>query len=122
MRQNIIDKVSSNVGIHPDDGYKVFRIEMGRYQNLNRYLNFQMLCNFFSIDSLFLVSIFDFYMLQIWFILFIETFPNNAPYFPNNAPCFLMDRGTTSSYQLVCDVVGGDTLTCPHGQLQYFYE
>ena len=70
-----------------------------------------MLC----IDTLSLLSIFDYNMLQIWFILFIETFPNNAP-------CFPMDRGTTFLYQLVCDVVGGDMLTCPHGQLQYFYE
>ena len=48
-------------------------------------------------------------MFQIWFILFIETFPNNALYFPNNAPCFPMDkdidREATSLYQLVCSVV-----------------
>ena len=85
-----------------------------------------MLWNFFSIYTLFLVSLFDYNMFQIWFILFIETFPNNAPYFPNNAPCFPMDkdvdRETTSLYQLVCVVVSGDTLVCRHGQLQYFYE
>ena len=31
-------------------------------------------------------------MFQILFILFIETFPNNAPYFPHNAPCFPMGK------------------------------
>ena len=44
--------------------------------------------NFFSIDKLFLVSTFDYNMLQI---LFIETFPNNAAYFPNNA-CFSLNK------------------------------
>ena len=47
--------------------------------------------NFLSIDTLLLVSIFDYNMLQI---SYIETFPNNVPYFPNNA-CFSLN-------QLVC--------------------
>ena len=55
-------------------------------------------------------------MCQIWFILLIETFPNNAPYFPMDKD---FDRETTSLYQLVCGVVSGDTLVCRHGQLQY---
>ena len=38
--------------------------------------------NFFSIDTLFLVSIYDYNILQI---LYIKTFPKNASYFPNNA-------------------------------------
>ena len=58
-------------------------------------------------------------MFQIWFILFIETFPNSAPYFPMDKDD---DRKTTSLYQLVCGVVSGDTLVCRHGQLQYLYE
>ena len=41
---------------------------------------------FFSIDTLFLVSLFDYNMFQICFILFIETFPKNAPCFPKDAP------------------------------------
>ena len=36
-------------------------------------LCYQMLWNFSSIDTLFLVFIFDYNMLQIWFHLFIET-------------------------------------------------
>ena len=51
-------------------------------------------------------------MFQIWFILFIETFPNNAPCFPMDKD---VDRETTSLYQLVCGVVSGDTLVCRHG-------
>ena len=52
----------------------------------NMGVNF-MLSNamkFFSNDTLFLVSIFDYNMFQICSILFIETFPKNAP-------CFLKD-------------------------------
>ena len=43
---------------------------------------------FFSIDTIFLVSIFDYNMFQISFILFIETFPKNAHCFPKDAHFF----------------------------------
>ena len=58
-------------------------------------------------------------MFQIGFILFIESFPNNAPCFPVDKDVY---SETTSLCQLVCGVVSEDTLVCRHGQLQYFYE
>ena len=81
-------------------------------------MNLINIINKLRINTLTLVTIFDYNMFQIWFTLFIETFPNDAPYFPNNVPCFPMDkdvdRVTISLYQLVCGVISGDTLVCRH--------
>ena len=57
--------------------------------------------NFFSIDTLFLVSIFDYNILQI---LYIETFPSNASYFPNNACLSLNELVCPSSINLFISV------------------
>ena len=57
-------------------------------------------------------------MFQILFILYIETFPNNAPYFPNNAPCFPMDKDVELFINTYRDLGSGSKVLQPNGRLQ----